>query len=253
MKPFKHYILTRFNVGLYNRHARTHEIYQPPDGWMDHRMKLFTTFTLPSIMSQRCQDFTWLVFMDEKTPRRYSRSLEQIGYHRMQLVYVSGEGLDNDCISAAALEHIEGGDGDLITTRIDNDDAFHQDVVATIQQWYAPRPEPWTMVFPSGLILDTASKKLHIMIHWFNNCPTLIENAAGARTVFCNDHSQIIVKVREHIIDKCYWLQVVHSRNVANSLTGTSPSVVIRTDKDVDIAVLADFGIDVESVAAVNV
>lgn len=61
------------------------------------------------------------------------------------------------------LDAIEPGDYDLITARIDNDDAFHKDVVKTIQQSWAKRDQkragPWAIVFPFGFILDLATKK----------------------------------------------------------------------------------------------
>jgi len=50
------------------------------------------------------------------------------------------------------LEDIERGEYDLITSRIDTDDAFHQDMVKAIQDnWReqrSKRSKPWVMVFP---------------------------------------------------------------------------------------------------------
>ncbi len=62
MAEFRHHILTRFNTGLYKRAA---ELTVSPQQWMEHRLRLFTTLTLPSIIGQSCQDFTWLVLMED--------------------------------------------------------------------------------------------------------------------------------------------------------------------------------------------
>ena len=166
MRQFKHYIMTRFNTGLYDPGAR---IRVSADQWMQHRIKLFTAFTLPSIMGQSCQNFTWLVLMDEQTPVVYREMLESIRYPNMKLVYQNSP--------SPWPQNVEPGDYDLITTRIDNDDAFHGDVVRVIRDnWYAQslqKPGPWVMVFPYGFILDLATKQMLVMEYWLNNCPTL--------------------------------------------------------------------------------
>jgi len=54
MEGFRHYITTRFNVGLYGAEKR---IDMDRDEWMQHRIGLFTTFALPSLMAQSCQNF----------------------------------------------------------------------------------------------------------------------------------------------------------------------------------------------------
>jgi len=55
------------------------------------------------------------------------------------------------------------GERDLITTRSDNDDAFHRDMVQTVQEtWRAEhtdRSKPWLIVFPFGLILDLVTRQ----------------------------------------------------------------------------------------------
>jgi len=130
MAEFKHYILTRFNAGLYRRAA---ELPVSPQEWMEHRLRLFTTLTLPSIMGQSCQEFTWHVLMDKRTPERDIRTLENVGYPKMRLIYPAPGKL-------LWLQDIPFGEYDLITSRIDNDDAFHRDTVQTIQEtWRAER------------------------------------------------------------------------------------------------------------------
>lgn len=248
MEQYKHYIITRFNAGLYNRGTPgpSHDEYC--DNWMKHRIRIFTAFTLPSIMFQTCQNFTWLVLMDQKTPHPFKDVMAHIEYPNLRLVYTDGDGLDNKCIAKAVLDNIEPGDYDLITTRIDNDDAFHLGVVETIQQWYAPQPDSWVMFFPNGLILDLETNKLHMMSYWFNNCPTLIERSTDAKTVHFAQHSDMSVKGKMFITDKLYWLQVIHSLNIDNSLDPKNPSTVVYNDSTVDIAVLREFGIDTDAI-----
>jgi len=246
MRRFKHYITTRFNAGLYNPDARIHIC---SDEWMRHRIKLFTALTLPSIMKQSCQNFTWLVLIDKQTPAAHRQMLSNIRYPNMQLI---------DAGSANPwLEALEPGDYDLITTRIDNDDAFHEDVVKTIQQSWAEqnseRSKPWTIVFPFGFILDLATKEIFVMEYWFNNCPTLVENSHSGRTIWQWDHSNIPAEVDKHYItDKPYWLQVVHSQNLKNRIPVDNPIKIIHRQLNARLEFLTYFGIDTKDLSNTN-
>ena len=240
MRKFKHYITTRFNAGLYGPEANTHI---SADEWMQHRIKLFTTFTLPSIMGQSCQNFIWLVLVDRHTPATYRQMLSDIRHPNMRLIYTGSKN--------SWLDAIEPGDYDLITTRIDNDDAFHKDVVKTIQQSWAKqdpkRAGPWVIVFPFGLILDIATREMFVMEYWFNNCPTLVERAENPQTIWQWDHSNIPPEVpKHHIADKPYWLQVIHSENLKNRLPVNDSVRIIHRELNARLEFLAYFGIDIQ-------
>jgi hypothetical protein len=240
MRKFRHYITTRFNAGLYNPDA---DIRISADEWMRHRIELFTTFTLPSIMGQSCQNFTWLVLIDKQTPAAYRQALSNIRYRNMRLIYAGSKN--------SWLDAIEPGDYDLITTRIDNDDAFHKEVVETIQQNWAKQNAKrlgcWVIVFPFGFVLDLAVKEMFVMEYWFNNCPTLIERAENRQTIWRWDHSNIPAEVpKDHITDKPYWLQVIHSQNLRNRMPIGDSTKIIHEELNARLEFLAYFGIDTE-------
>jgi len=46
MAEFRHYILARFNAGLYGPEV---ELKVSREEWMDHRIRLFTSLTLPAV------------------------------------------------------------------------------------------------------------------------------------------------------------------------------------------------------------
>ena len=240
MRKFKHYITTRFNPGLYGPEAN---IRVSADEWMRHRIKLFTAFTLPSIMGQSCRNFTWLLLIDRQTPAAYRQLLSNIPYANMRLIYADSKN--------SWLDAIEPGDYDLITTRIDNDDAFHEDVVQTIQQSWAKqdpkRPRPWVIVLPFGFILDLAAKEIFVMEYWFNNCPTLVERAENPRTIWQWDHSNIPSEVpKDYVTDKPYWLQVIHSENLKNRMPVDDSVKIIHKELNARLEFLVYFGIDIK-------
>ena len=239
MNGFKHYILTRFNVGLYGPDSQA---AVGPDQWMEHRLRLFESFTVPCLAKQSCQDFTWLVLIDRRTPDRYMDILEGISRPATKVIYPVESG-------NAWIEHFEPGDYDLVTTRIDNDDAFHIDAVAAIQQmWRSSRPlngKPWVIVFPYGLILELAGRRIIGMEYWYNNCPTLVEPRSGAQTVWRWDHSNIPQEIEHRYIkDKPYWLQVVHSQNLKNAMPEKGSVKILHEDVSVRLEALAHFGVD---------
>ncbi|MBP7051438.1 MAG: hypothetical protein KBE65_10525 [Phycisphaerae bacterium] len=239
MAEFRHYILTRFNADLYDPAAK---LKISREEWMDHRMRLFTTITFPSLAGQSCQDFTWLLLMDRRTPEHYLRVLEGAGYPNLKLVYC-------DPGRAPWLQDLEPGGHDLITTRIDNDDAFHRDAVKAIQDaWrakHAEQTKPWLIVFPFGLILDLADRKMYVMEYWFNNCPTLVEDSHDPGTVYRWQHSEIPPTVPRHFLkERPSWLQVVHSQNLLNAIRSDNPLRIVHEELPARLEFLRCFGVD---------
>lgn len=248
MKQFKHYITTRFNLGLYNPKAKggLPPIRICPNEWMTHRMELFMTFALPSIMAQTCQNFTWTVVMDDQTPAAYKDMLAGIRYPNIRFVYA------DTGVAQAFRRSIEPGDYDLITTRIDNDDAFHKDTVRDIQDLYTQKSEmtrPWFIAMPHGYTLDLAAKRLYIEEYPSSPFLTLVENAMEPLSVWTWPHTKLPAQIhKEFIVPKTYWLTVVHSQNAANNMD-SAPNKKIHYDRPLNLAVLADFGIDVGKLA----
>jgi hypothetical protein len=245
MAEFRHYIMTRFNVGL---PARAAGLGLSPEQWMDHRLRLFTTMTLPSIRGQTCQNFTWLVLMDRRTPERYIRTLNDVQYRNMRLVYPQPK-------QHRWLPHLDPGPYDLITTRIDNDDAFHRETVYAIQSaWRARREQcgkPWVIVFPFGLIYDLTDHQGWLMEYWFNNCPSLVEDGEDPRTIWEWDHCQIPRRVGRHYIkDRPYWLQVIHAHNLRNAVHTNNPLRIVHDEAPAKLEHLRHFSVDPDALPA---
>ena len=240
-RPFKHLIVTRFNTYLYAPDA---PLSVAPDAWMEHRLRLFASFTLPSLAGQTCQDFTWLLGVDPHTPDGYLRRLEGLCPANVKLVMPQK---DDD----AWLREAASGDYDLLTTRIDNGDAFHRETVAALQAAYREQCEvlrrPWVIVFPLGLIMDLAARQTWVMEYWCNNCPTLVESRGEAKTVWHWQHDQIPGEVARHYIkDKPYWLQVVHRQNLRNAVRSGNPQRKVYQDLAAKPEHLRQYGVDPE-------
>ncbi len=242
---FKHLILTRFNSGLYGPASMAR---LEPNAWMEHRLRLFEAFTLPSIAGQSCQNFSWRILMDPQTPDAHLQVLERLCQANMKLI-VPVPGGD------AWLADTAPGPYDLLTTRLDNDDALHRDAIATLQGTYRVHREkldrPWVMVFPFGMILDLAARRGWLMEYWCNNCPTLVEDGQAPRTVWRWQHDQIPADVpRCCIKDIPYWLQVVHDQNLRNVIDSGNPLRKVHKEVPMQPNHLTPFGVDPRHLSA---
>lgn len=190
--------------------------------------------------------------MDDKTPEIYRDILGRIKYRNLKFVYINFRKVG---IIDALLNDTRPGQYDLITTRLDNDDAIHQDTINDIQTAYLrgiDNPKPWAIDMPFGCTLDLATKKMYITEYPFNANITLIEDSQQAGTVWQCQHGQIQQKFNYQFIGpKPYWIIVLHSQNLGNNIN-SSPGRTIYTNKPVGLRVLGKYGIDVNELDAMS-
>lgn len=174
---FEHYILTRFALSYFEGvgDACLDEQY------LDYRFSLFESVCLPSVKSQTCQNFKWLVLFDSRTPTRFKKRIEalQKDYPQLLPCYIdlkkeadllpvekyiqpndeyetvvrglskNADTLENDRPSRIILPGVIHRIIDLhscspdyyVTTRLDNDDALHKDYVSIVQQKVLANPQ----------------------------------------------------------------------------------------------------------------
>ena len=247
MAEFKHYIITCLNVGVFS-HRRGKKVGTiPVEDWMRQRMKLFVTFTLPSIMSQTCRNFVWLLMVDEKTPADCRRLVERIRFDNLRIIYTDSKSLDNSHVAAEVIANIEPGDYDLMTTEVDSDDAIHMNMVAALQANYVRDGRMQQYIFPEGLIYDLYEGELFSM-EYLHHCPTVVERSSDAKSVYYWQNSEIPVEKCDAFNNARYWLQVIHSYNAANRMESDSTKLIHR-EAPLDVGVLKEFGINVENLA----
>ena len=193
---FKHVILTRFNLGLYDR--------ADADEWMAHRMPYFER-TRDSVLSQD-GDFEWILSMDERTPNRYLQDI--ICDSRMAIVY------DHP--------NTYKPDGWTITTRLDNDDLYLPGAIKAIQkkfreeelvvdlryhqlvngeEWTSGRKEDgWGRPHPNSPFLSLISKD--------KNC-------------YARPHSLMVNDFKSRFAsNRIYAYMVIHDNNLGNQIVG---------------------------------
>lgn len=222
-----HAVLTRFNV---RRGAVPDPRVISPD-WLDNRIAIFKSVTVPSVAAQIQQPDAWLVFLDEQTPADARFVLQEVAEQlpSLQLVYC---GAFNTAVVAGALLRLAPPGRDwLLTTRLDNDDAVHPALLQTVKQLAASRQRLFInpqrgLIVANGLLYRKRDRSSPFISY--------SEPLSECRTVWMDEHQRLgrhgpIAQV--HLQDA--WVQYVHGGNLANLVRGwrTLP-------RQVDLAVL---------------
>jgi hypothetical protein len=215
---FQHFVITRYFVRFSERtDDRESQLRAEPD-WLDNRLELFKTFCLPSVVAQSDQNFRWYLYFDEGTPAAYLAKVQELvsPYANMELKICrlfTREMLEDD-IRAGLRPETKW----VLTTRLDNDDAWHRDFVKTLhRQTTFDRRE--FLNFPVGLIYY--NRNIYLYRHLSNAFISLIEPTEGMLTVWCGAHAFLgkIAPIRQ-LRPFPAFLQVVHGQTRSNKPRG---------------------------------
>jgi len=216
---FKHYLLTRFNIGLYDKKQKVRNGNKiDPEQWMESRTALFEKYCSPSINNQTNKNFTWLIVFDPATPQETIIDI---------IINTGALALMGDNFRSTCINYIEkdlDGESVIITSRMDNDDALHKNFISHVQDWYKIRKRTGVVTFPKGWIYHHQKGKLfHVR---YNNNPflTLIEKRGpkDVKTILAHRHTKVVNMFHLWKIetDAHMWTQVIHGENLANYCRG---------------------------------
>lgn len=203
---FKHYILTRFNLGLYSDNPYK---VPDPDLWLSHRLKLFEKYCLPSVRKQTCKDFTWVMAWDERTPEAILKKYDYLDcvqiVHEQPHVWLRQQRPEAEW---------------LLTTRFDNDDIYLPAFVADVQAAFRFKEEvidvnyhAWDLYadryYESGR--NRANSPFLSLAEQWNKTPV---------TALGRPHSVMPDHYYARRLDGVHAIQILHDRNVSNKING---------------------------------
>jgi DNA gyrase/topoisomerase IV subunit A len=192
----KHYVLTRFNTGVYDNPGA--------DDWMAHRIWLFFEYTVPSMARQTCKDFEWVLQIDERTPSEIQQMIGKYG----------------TLTTLEWSEWVKSVECDkLITTRLDNDDYVERNFIEVIQREAAKIDKP-TVMDTFGRVYDVNTEQFYTSGRESVSSMfvTLIE-FDDKRTVYRRPHYELQSDYQTLHIKEYGWVMVVHDRNLMNRVT----------------------------------
>jgi len=216
---FEHLIVTRFNLRV--------EGELPDREWMDHRWDLFDRFTYPSVMAQTNPNFKWVVLFSADTASEDLAKIETYTDPRFRPAFIARYEWAR---RAAITSNIEGKPSHLIMSRLDNDDAIHEDYIEKVQAEFKGQ-ELAFINFPRGYVWDDIYSRLLIIRIPSNPFISWIQKRKGFRLPYSINHR----KVSKHgpLIDveaPPAWLIVAHGRNRLNWAFGAEcPTADLKT------------------------
>lgn len=257
---FKHFLLTRFNVPF----LRQENIdYLFGEEYLSERFRIFKEICFKSIEQQTDQDFIWLVFFDSRTPNQF-KELNKIWseqYKNYHPIYIDMDDKNisdvhfyqKECLKASNKEKLQEltyaektqkiflaskissiinnfcdvNDELVITTRIDNDDAFHKEMMKNVKANIPEKiQDSFIISFDKGMQYINNSKIARSYFYPNNHFTSLIEKrSSNLLTVLYWDHFFVDKYIRvKHILTQPLWLEICHKTNVVNSLSLTSDS-----------------------------
>ena len=229
MENYSHFIITRFNLNLYAQDK--HDLPTRTDRWLEHRFEVFERYCLPSVAAQTSGNFTWLCLFDAATPESCRRRIE--GYKarcpQFEAVYYTAAQAANltenlrTTIAAYVSCDRKGRKSTppklLITTNLDNDDAFSSDVVELLQRELRPAPGKRIYSLLYGYQYFTDRRFALKMRYTNNHFLTLAEPFdAHTETIISYRHTKAIRQLPTTYLSTARgkWLEIVHEDNVSN-------------------------------------
>jgi hypothetical protein len=223
MKPFSHYIITRFNIKNPGWHLDKNGNIINDLEWLTQRYSLFKTYCFPSVMSQVEKDFEWLVFFDKNTPEKFIKENNNFAKIMPQFkpLYVIDyldfeEKLKVNVSKNSLLNYI-------ITTRLDNDDCLHSNAVKKIQESFKPLNN-LIIDLTNGLTLELGAynklaKRENVHSGPFISYIEENNKTKPVKTVYNCEHTSWSSKASFiDVKSGFYWMQIIHSKNITNKL-----------------------------------
>ena len=220
-EKFSHVILTRFNTKEDNEGKLLYD-KEGADEWMDHRMPLFAE-TKKSVLNQNRSNFTWVISVDERTPKKYLKEIKGPG---IKIV---------NCNVLDVFADYKLDTPWVITTRLDCDDILMPGALEMVQQAFEPKLK---VIDFNSFQLDYATKKLYggTIGKVQSMFLSLIEPSDRVLTAFCRPHTNLaegyplggnreegyrqLTRISSEHIERRGAIMVCHDRNAGNRVSG---------------------------------
>jgi hypothetical protein len=208
-----HYLITRFSVSFGT--MKTQNVFNP--NRLNARFDLFQRICFPSIVNQINKNFTWLILIDKQLPDIYKDLLYSILSTNNKInIKVIEWNVKN---SLGNLDWLNSNTDNVITTRLDDDDAMHPNTIDVIQQYYnSPRQNIIDFItFPYGVKMNPSNKILTSLFQPFIAIGlTMITNIKYfPLSIYAFNHRKI---VKNNKIDYSHIMRNVSNRNLIGKI-----------------------------------
>lgn len=259
-KQIQHFILTRFNLLLWNRDKEGAKVRTTK--WLEHRFSLYEQYCLPSIIGQTCQDFEWIVLFDIMTPERFKVKIETYQKECPQLIPIFVEPENGCCFAGIFKDQVvkrlnknhNENEKRVLTTYLDNDDALNVRFVEDLQSRVRTLSNETFIYYDEGYQFYTDHKYMMQINYPRNHFVSYVEksNPDTVKSVFGFGGHYYVYTIKgakiEHVKNLPMWCEVVHEKNILNDAYFLGARMVknddtLRNDFAVDETVKHGMGI----------
>lgn len=246
MIRYKHFLITLFNVRLWDVDKKNNPTRT--DSWLKERFDMFERFCLPSVAGQNDKDFIWICLFDSATPQEY---IDRINGHRDRvpmltpcLTDIVGREALIPAINDIIGRFVTPDDKFIVTTNLDNDDAISYDMMKKLRTLIDGDSAGKLYSLNIGYQYFAGANIALKMKYPHNHFLSLAEPVGGEyKTILGFSH----VKARKlyrpvDILEKPYWIELVHGGNVNNDIRVTSRIKYYPVLRSIDFG---DFGLDI--------
>ncbi|UII31848.1 putative rhamnosyl transferase [Fulvivirga ulvae] len=226
---FEHFLITRFNVKNADWKVDKSGVTVRDDLWTYKRLQLFESVCLPSIQHQSVKGFKWLIYLDCDTNDEVRKRMLHIQLTNsfIHTKYINGMSGFVETVREDIRRLLQAHTSYLITTRIDNDDAFHECAIANIQSAFE-RQKLEVINLLEGIQWDLNNNNFYYAFNESNPFITLIERLEDnthIKSVFYKEHRHYAEKPDKDLKMRQFcgepmWLQVIHDSNISNKIEG---------------------------------
>ena len=173
----EHFIITRFNLRKSDWKRDKSRLEVLDDCWLEERIELFLDFCLPSVVNQSLRKFKWLVFFEKDSQPNLGRLLGYIDrWAFIEPVFLEGYEDFQLHLPQIIMERRDWNTEEIITTRLDNDDALHREFIKNTQEVLSIAEPDSVLHFPYGYCLQQGKKNKLALLHYpLNQFLSLLE------------------------------------------------------------------------------
>lgn len=233
----KHYIITLFNLKL----TWGGVDYASNENYLSHRFDLFEHYTMPSIIGQTNQHYTWLVLFSASTPDTYKNRIAgyEKRYPNFTPLFIEDSKARN--FREELRKYIKENTNDecVVTTRCDNDDILNIHYIEEVQKNIQEGTE-YILSFPNGYQYDKARNVLRKYYFPTSHFTTFVSNGKE-KNIYDFLHMKIYDEARVIQMETVpFWVEVIHGENVFNCMGGTR-----FADYQKEFALIHEFNVDI--------
>lgn len=222
---FEHFIITRFNL-------RSNQLGWSADksgetiltqDWLKNRIELFKSYCLPSVLHQSNKKFHWLIYFDSETPQESISFLKELKQQEPQIHVIYKESYEQfmEEYCADILKIRQESTTHIISTRLDNDDAIHENFIKTIQSQF-DNQNYLAVNFIKVLLSNPGLSNIYLDYQFSNHFISLIESVEkGIKGCFHKPDKRWNVKGEiKHLDGGPFVFELIHEKNMINHFIG---------------------------------